>query len=273
MLYQKTIKQPCHISGIGLHSGQKVSMTLLPAPENTGITFIRTDQKMAQIPVNINSIHSTKRATILQKNNCQIITPEHFLAVLSVLGIDNLRIEINAPELPIKDGSSKAFLEIIQKNGIQKLKAEKKVLKIQTPYLIQENNISLMVLPEETYKITFIIEYPDSFIGTQIHSFEINESVFSKEIAAARTYGFYQEIETLKQKGLIKGGSLDNALVIKDNGYLNKLRYPDELVRHKILDLIGDLSLLATPVIGHFIGIKSGHALNMQMVKKLNDLA
>jgi UDP-3-O-acyl N-acetylglucosamine deacetylase len=271
-MIQKTIKKTCQISGLGLHSGKKVNLTLLPAPVNTGIIFIRTDCGEQKIPSIPSSLSATNRATILEKKGCRIITPEHLLATLYGFQIDNLFIKLDAEEVPIMDGSALSFIKVIQKAGIQELAQEKKIASIKKPFLVKKENKSVIALPCSNFRVTFILEYPQSFIGTQIASFDLTPEKFCQEIGPARTYGFYEEVEELRKKGLIKGGSLDNAVVITKDSYLNELRYPNELVRHKILDLIGDLSILGTEINGHFIGIKSGHALNMEMVKKINQI-
>jgi UDP-3-O-[3-hydroxymyristoyl] N-acetylglucosamine deacetylase len=266
---QKTISQSINFQGHGIHSGENVNITLKPASKNTGITFVRTDQNNCAINASVENLHNANRATILKNNQTTINTPEHLLAACFGLGIDNLIIEIDNNEVPIMDGSSKNFVEKLLQAGIKDLAAPKEKIIIKEPIIVKNQAAYLMALPCNTFKITFLIDYPETFIGDQIKSSEINDQTFINEIAPARTYGFYSEVKDLLEKNLAQGGTLENAVVVAENNYMNKLRFDDELVRHKILDLIGDLAIIGKPINGHFVGVKSGHALNGELVREL----
>ncbi|MCP4051363.1 MAG: UDP-3-O-[3-hydroxymyristoyl] N-acetylglucosamine deacetylase [bacterium] len=269
---QTTIKNEFSFKGIGIHSGEKATVTVKPAKANSGIYFIRTDKNHSIVPVNPLFLSTTSRATILQKDSIYIKTPEHFLAACYGLGIDNLAIEIDKDEFPIIDGSALPFTNKLLSADLIELKHNKKHITIKKPLSVKNNNKVLAAFPDTSFKVTFIIDYPDTFIGTQVFSLEIDRKSFIKEISPARTYGFYSEIKALIDNNLARGGSLNNAVVIGENKYLNKLRFDNELVRHKILDLIGDLSVLGQPVHGHFIGFKSGHSLNKEIVSLIKYL-
>lgn len=271
-MIQTTICAPIDLKGVGIHSGELVAIRLLPASENTGFIFVRTDYDQHQIPVLPSSLHSTNRATILRYNNVQIATPEHLLAACYGLGLDNLIIEIDNEEVPIMDGSSEIFVAAIRKVGIKSQSIPTTIRNITEPIKLTDGDKAIIALPDKQFKLTYFMEYPDHFIGSQSFTLEWSPDNFSLEISPARTFGFHKEIEALLAKGLAKGGSLNNAVVIGENEYLNPLRFPDELVRHKILDMIGDLATTGTKLTGHFIGMKSGHALNMALVKALERL-
>lgn len=266
---QQSILTPFKIDGIGIHSGKAVTMVVNPAPENTGICFIRLDMNNYQIKANIHSVKPANRATILEENGVLLQTPEHFLAACAGLNIDNLFIELNSEELPICDGSAKTFTEAFIKTGLQEQAANKRVIEITEPHITSVDNAKLIGLPYAGSKYTMVIEYPNSFIGTEIFSFEKGIDNFTLELAPSRTYGFEAEVKALLDQGLAKGGSFDNAVVIGEDGYLNKVRFDNECVRHKCLDLIGDLALLERDIKGHLIGIASGHALNNQFAKEI----
>lgn len=268
MIYPKTIQSAATINGIGIHSGKAVSMTIRPAPVNTGIVFIRTDLNQS-IPVNPLTITPNARATILSSQNAKILTPEHLLATCFALGVFNLRIEIDQEEVPIMDGSAWDFMQLFETAGMIEQNIPIQPLIIQKPILLKESDMMILVLPSPHFHITFAIEYSHAFIGKQVLSLPITHQTFQSDIAKARTYGFYNEIKPLIEQGLAKGGSFDNAVIIDETHYMSELRYPDELVRHKILDLVGDLAVVGRPIHGHFIGVKSGHAMNAQLVKTL----
>jgi UDP-3-O-[3-hydroxymyristoyl] N-acetylglucosamine deacetylase len=267
---QKTIKEKCIFKGIGIHSGKTVTMVVLPAQENAGIVFKRVDC-VGEILVSIENVSPANRATILQKDGVRVCTPEHFLAACYALGISNLIVEIDAEEVPIMDGSSLDFLNGFLKVGIVEQLAEIKAIILAEPIIVKDGEKQILALPDDEFKITYILEY-DNFIGTQINSFKITATTFEKQLASARTYGFYSEVKALMERGLAQGGSFDNAVVIGENDYMNELRFSDELVRHKILDCIGDFAILGVPVKAHFIAMKSGHSLNHKLVRELSYL-
>lgn len=269
---QQTVAGRISCSGTGVHSGKPVNLTITPAPPNHGIKFVRKDLRNAPcIPALFKMVTDTSAATVLGNDGVIVSTVEHLLACLSGLSIDNALIEIDSYELPILDGSAFPFVAMIKQVGLQRQDAQRCFFVIKNPVKIEENGKTAAIYPGAGFKISYTIEYDNTLIGKQEYSLEINEASFEKEISPARTFGFYQEYQALKQHGLARGGSLDNAVVIDGQAVLNKdgLRYPDEFVRHKILDCIGDFSLLGMPVRGHIMASKSGHLFNHQLLKKL----
>lgn len=267
--HQKTIQSPIEIDGIGIHSGKNVHLKLCPAPDNTGIIFVRTDQTNKTIHVTPKNISNTNRATVLTENNITIATPEHLLAACYGCQIDNLIIEIDNEEIPILDGSALEFATLLTSNTPLIQSSQTTSLIITSPLKIEDNDSYIEVIPSETTQFSYTLNYPNHFIGSQEFSSNLTPELFINNIAPARTYGFLDEIQTLLDKNLAKGGSLDNAIVIGETDYLTPLRFPNELARHKLLDMIGDISIFGRPIQGHFIGHKSGHKLNTQLVKKL----
>tara|TARA_A100001015_G_scaffold319085_1_gene440923 strand:- start:3989 stop:4834 length:846 start_codon:yes stop_codon:yes gene_type:complete len=268
-----TLNESVEFNGIGIHSGKEVSIKCKPQSEG-GIVFTRTDLKNALIEVHPEHINGSNRASILTKNNHSIYTPEHLLSALSGLNIDHLSIEINSPEVPILDGSSKNFIEMFLKVGTKKLSSFKKILKLEKTISLNEEDSWIRLSPTKKNKsrIQYELSYPNHFIKTQIYDIVLDKESYCEEIAPARTYGFKHEIDALIKQGLAKGGSLDNAVVIGETDYLNKLRFEDECVRHKILDLIGDFSILGFPILADIEAYKSGHSLNLKMVKEIYKL-
>ncbi|RAP32813.1 UDP-3-O-[3-hydroxymyristoyl] N-acetylglucosamine deacetylase [Candidatus Marinamargulisbacteria bacterium SCGC AG-410-N11] len=268
-IYQKTIENSFTIKGYGIHTNQQVTITIHPAPANHGIVFKRIDQNNCLIPATIEFLKEYNRATLLSRNNIIIKTPEHLLSACAGLGLDNLLIDINNDEVPIFDGSSLTFINAFIKSGIKSLNEQKQPIIIKSKTILKSNDASIICLPSKYPTFSYFLSYPKSFIGVQFFGMKLSQENYINQIAPARTYGFYNEYLSLLEKGLAKGGSVDNAVVIKDDGYMNKLRFEDELVRHKLLDLIGDCWILNRPIIGHVIGIQSGHALASQFTKKL----
>ncbi len=270
MSLQRTLKHEVSFEGIGLHTGAHVYVKLKPAPRDTGIVFIRTDKNI-MIHADINAVSDTAFATTLGSNGTRVKTVEHFLAACSGLGIDNVIVELSGSEMPILDGSSTNIIDIILKAGIAKQGKKRPYIRIIKPLMFEEGHSNVAIFPYKGRKITYRIEYHHKFLGEQIYTLELNEETFAKEIAPARTYGFLRDVEYLRANGLAKGGSLDNAVILSDEGILNEtgLRFKDEFVRHKILDLIGDFSLAGFPVYGHIIADRSGHSTNIKFVKKL----
>lgn len=274
MRLQRTIKEEITFHGKGLHTGKYCSVRLKPAPRDTGIIFYRID-KGAVIKANVSSVIDTAFATTIgYKNGSETIkirTIEHLLAAASGLGIDNLFIEVEGPEIPILDGSSTKFIEIFLDAGIAKQGKNMPYIRIIQPVIYEDAHAKIVAVPYDGRRISFRINFNHHFLGSQEISLDINEETFIKEIAPARTFGFLSDIEKLKARGLAKGGSLDNAIIVGDKGIINNsgLRYNDEFVRHKVLDAIGDLSLLGLPIIGHIILEKAGHTANINFLKKL----
>jgi len=256
-----------------MHSGKKVSIKFKPAKENTGIVFIRTDMPGSpKTEANLNNISSTARGTNLGKIN----TVEHVLSALYALSITNLYVELDGPEPPALDGSSKQYCELIVKAGIIEQDLEIKCIEVKEPVFTAEEGKCLIAVPSDRFIISFMINYPLGFIGTQFYKFELSRACrqaggkkYMSDIAPARTYGFLDEVGSLKRQGLALGASEKNAVAIAKDGYLTKLRFNDELVRHKILDLIGDMSLLGAEIKAHIIGIRSGHDLNIKFARTL----
>ncbi len=264
---QRTIARETSYEGIGLHTGLNVKITFLPAPVNHGVVFVRTDvEEKPVITATIENVTDVFRGTTIGCGEFKIHTVEHVLCALAGLGISNILIMINAKEPPAVDGSAFTFVKLLEESGIVEQNEKTNQFSIGEPMQINEGAKQLIALPCDTFKISFTIDYDNPVIGTQYAQFEINEGTFKKEIMSARTFGFTQEVEELRKQGLALGGDLTNAIVVGDNGILNEnLRYEDEFVRHKILDLVGDLFLTGLSLKGHFVAIKSGHALNVKL--------
>ena len=296
---QRTIRHSKSCKGVGLHTGVDSIITFHPAPENYGIRFVRSDIKDSpEIKADIDHVVDISRGTTIEENDVRIHTVEHALAAVTGLRIDNIMIELNSKETPVMDGSAKDFVDALFQAGIVTQNSKRKVLKITRAvnYTDYYRDIDIHVIPSDQFRVTFLVEYPLPALGTQYEAIYNMEEDFATEVAPARTFCFLSEIEMLKEQGLIKGGGLDNALVIIDkkidkieinrlrnlfgieetliqgaNGLLNGklLRFKNEPVRHKTLDLIGDLALLGTPIQGHVTAARSGHASNVEFVKKL----
>ena len=260
---QKTISKPTHLSGIGLHSGQAAAIILSPSAPNSGIYFLKEGEKT---PATAEEVRSTQRGTALG----EIAVTEHLLSAVYAMGIDNLQIEMTGNELPAMDGSALPFVEALEKAQIVEQDEEKIPLTIQKPIKIVEKDASLEVFPCNGFKVNFMVDFPA--VGEQYFSFDLQKDSFKKEIAPARTFGYIEEYELLKERGLARGASFDNALVLGKDGYLNTPRFQDELVRHKILDLIGDLALVGRPLLAEIKAVKAGHKLNTELARQLRQI-
>lgn len=274
MLKQRTLSAPIKTVGIGLHSGRKATLHLKPAPVDSGIVFIRVDQEPAvSIPADAHNITDTRLASVLQLGNSKVSTVEHLLSACAGLGIDNLIIEIDCEEVPIMDGSAASFLFLIQSAGLVEQEAPRKFIKILKPVEVKEGNKLARLEPFDGYKLDFTIDFKHPAVDKTGQRFVIDfaDTSYVKEIGRARTFGFAHEVEALREIGLARGGSLDNAIVLDEHRILNneELRYDDEFVRHKILDAIGDLYLAGHPLIGAYVAEKSGHALNNLLLRKM----
>lgn len=274
MIKQRTPKKVIQATGVGLHSGDKVYLTLRPAPINTGIVFRRLDlDPVVEIPASYQYVCDTMLCTSLKHQGAKVATVEHLLSALTGLGIDNAYIDINAPEIPIMDGSAAPFVFLIQSAGIEEQNAPKRFIRILKPVKVQDGDKYVQFLPYEGYKVSFKIDFdhPVFVNKPQSSSFDFNAMAYVKELCRARTFGFMSDYEKLRSLDLAKGGSLDNAVVVDDYRIINEdgLRFEDEFVKHKILDAIGDLSLLGSGLIGAFEGHKSGHELNNKLLLKL----
>jgi UDP-3-O-[3-hydroxymyristoyl] N-acetylglucosamine deacetylase len=269
---QRTLKDEVSCTGIGLHSGQTVSLTIRPSPPDTGIRFTRNDiLGHPAIKAHYENVVDTNLSTTIGLNGFRVSTIEHLMAAFFGLGIDNARVELDGPEIPIMDGSAAPFVFLIKSAGIKEQKNPKRFIVIKKPFEIREGGRSVTICPSNDLKITYSIGFNHPLIRTQKYQLHFSGKDFVEEISRARTFGFLRDIQTLRENGLAMGGSLDNAIVIDDFRVLNEdgLRYKDEFVRHKILDFIGDLAVLGCPVIGHFVIQKSGHLLNHQMLHRL----
>ena len=267
---QRTIKNKVSFEGIGLHTGRYARVTLKPASRDNGITFIRSD-KNTVIKAHVGSVIDTAFATTIGQDGVKIRTVEHIMAALAGLGIDNIFVDVDGPEIPILDGSSTELINIILKAGIAKQGKKRPYLRIKRPIIFDDGNSKVAALPYEGRRITYSIFFNHYGFGEQRLSMEINEETFAREIAPARTFGFLKDIEYLRTNGLAKGGSLENAIILGENGVLNSsgLRFKDVFVRHKVLDSIGDLAILGFPIYGHIIANRSGHSANIKFLKKL----
>ena len=274
MLHQRTLGKTISAAGVGLHSGEKVEITLRPASENSGIRFRRVDCDPAQeIKAHANNVTDTRLGTTISQNNVSVMTVEHLLAAFAGLGIDNACIDIHGPEVPIMDGSAASFILLVELAGIIEQSAPKKFLRIKKNVKVEEGDKFAEFKPFNGYRLSFKIEFEHPMIQHKLteFSFDFSTLTFLNEISRARTFGFLKEIETLRANNLALGGSLDNAIVLDDYRILNQdgLRFEDELVRHKILDAIGDLYLMGHILVGEFNGYKSGHELNNKLIRKL----
>jgi len=267
---KNTIQKEIHLSGIGIHSGKNVDLFLKPSSSGE-IIFRRTDLGNVELTLDPNKIE-TRNSTYITSEECKIQTLEHFLAVLYMFGIDSLIVEINGDEIPIMDGSASPFVQAILKAGTKQIPEKKKDIKILKPFSIREKDAVVSVSPDPEFKITYSIQYDHPTIQKQKVSMSVNLDNFVTEIAPARTFGLLKDIPALRDMGLALGGSLDNAIVLDEKGVISgPLRYPDEFVRHKVLDLIGDLSLLGSPLMGHFKAHKAGHWLHLKAIHFLLD--
>jgi UDP-3-O-[3-hydroxymyristoyl] N-acetylglucosamine deacetylase len=268
---QRTLRRPVSCSGIGLHSGNKVTLSLKPAPADFGIRFQRSDLGGLEIPATVTHLGAIQLATGLTREAVSVETVEHLLAALTALGIDNVIVELNTPEVPIMDGSAAPFVYLIlNEAGVKRLPAPKKYLKVLRPISLSQGDKRIALYPSDHFKVTYSISFDHPLIRHQARTIKITDETFVEEIAPARTFGFLKEVEMLRQRGLALGGSLDNAIVLGETGVLNNaLRFEDEFVRHKILDVIGDLSLVGYPVIGHLVAHRGGHALHTAFAARI----
>lgn len=268
---QQTISKPVFFSGIGIHTGQLVNLCFRPMKEGTGIVFRRMDYPgQPIIPARLEYVQDTSRSTTIGIKDVRIHTVEHVLAAVKAHNIDNLCIEVSNIEPPVGNGSSDIFVSMIEEAGIQQQEAFTPIVKITKPLYLSEGDINVVAIPYDGYRVSYTLSYPDSrFLRGQFHSVFVNAENFKNEIAPCRTFSLYKEIALLIDRGLIKGGSLDNAVVIKDDAILSKngLFFPDEMARHKILDLIGDLSLIGFDFHAHIMAIRSGHGTNVAFAK------
>ncbi len=272
---QRTIKTPMELSGIGLHTGAEVNLKFKPAPAGTGINFIRVDAKdspMIKADIrNVLDLDKSPRRTSVGNGSVEVHTIEHLMAALWAVGIDNILIEIDGPELPGLDGSAMGFIDALRKSGVESQGMQKKGYQVRSPIWIEQDEAMLMVLPDNQFKVSYTLNYEHPLLRAQYISFAIDENTFENEIAPSRTFCLEREVKGLKDQGLGKGANYDNTVVVGQKGVIdNNLRFDDEFARHKILDLLGDLYLLGYSLKGHIIAVRSGHPLNIRLVDKIN---
>ncbi len=274
---QRTLQRTVVVDGVGLHSGAKVTLRLVPAPANHGLIFVRTDLGgKPTIPVRSEFVTDTALATTLGQCGVKVSTVEHLLAAVSGLGIDNLRIEVDGPEIPIMDGSAAPFADRMSEAGVRLQGEPKSFIVIKRPVTVTEGDKYASFSPAKRFRIDCTIDFKHPLISDQQFTLEFSDRSFIRDVASARTFGFLRDVDKLRSVGLARGGSLENAVVVDDFSILNPegLRFPDEFVRHKLLDALGDVSLLGRPVIGALTVFKTGHALNQKLVAKvLSDAA
>ncbi len=272
MHYQTTIERPVSTRGIGLHTAVKSELRLVPAPANTGIVFRRVDLDNFEIEAHVRNVARVSYATSLMKKGVLLSTTEHLLAALYSCGVDNVYVELDALELPILDGSSQPFIEMLAEAGIRRLRKRRKFLKVVKPLELNDGGRRIGIYPADEFQVRCFVEYANPDVGAQEIELHVSPESFCRELAPARTFGFVKDFEGLRRMGLIRGGSLENAIVLNEHGVMNgPLRFQDEFGRHKALDLIGDLALVGRPLLARVEAWKAGHALHTQLVTRLLD--
>ena len=273
MSHQRTLERPVRCKGIGLHTGEKVAMTLYPAPANRGVIFRRTDLPSAPtIEARPEHVVDTQYATTIAKNGASVKTIEHLMSALAGMGVDNVQVDLTGPEVPILDGSAAPFVELLRQAGLRRQFAPKTFLKVRQPITVEVGTRSLRIVPSQRLKVIYTMCFDHPVLGEQTVAMEVGRDRYAREVAPSRTYGFVRDLDMLSRLGLAKGGSPENAVVIGEDGVLNgPLRFPDELVRHKILDLLGDMYLLGKPLVGTIIAHGAGHQLHLQLVHRIQE--
>jgi UDP-3-O-[3-hydroxymyristoyl] N-acetylglucosamine deacetylase len=270
MSFQITIERPVSTEGIGLHTGVHSHLQLLPAPADTGILFRRVDLDGFEIEAQVRNVARVSYATSLMKKGVFLCTIEHLLAALYSCGVDNAYVDIDAIELPVLDGSSQPFIEMLNRAGTRRLRRKRRYLKILRPLEVSEGDRRIGIYPADEFRVHCFVDYMHPMVGRQEIELTVNRETFSRQLAPARTFGFVREFAGLRAMGLIRGGSLENAIVLADDRIMNgPLRFENEFGRHKALDLIGDIALLGRPLLGRVEGHKAGHALHTQLVTRL----
>lgn len=271
MRFETTLQRPVEVSGVGLHSGVPVTIRILPAPASTGIVFLRTDLDNFQIPASWRHVARVSYATSLMRQGVLISTTEHLLSVLYSMGVDNAFIEIDNLEVPILDGSGEPFVQLIQRAGLKSYRRRKRFLRIRRPVSVEAGGKRITILPSDRFLLTCDVFYDHPLIGRQSLDIEVSPEHFAESIAPARTFGFERELDQMRDMGLIRGATLDNAVCFNQSGVLNPggLRFDDECCRHKALDLIGDLALIGKPLLGHVIAERAGHAMHTALVARI----
>ncbi len=270
--FETTLQRPVEASGIGLHSGVPVQIRMLPAPVQTGIEFLRTDLGRVpfRVPASWQHVARVSYATSLMRQGVLISTTEHLLSVFYSMGIDNVTVEIDNLEVPILDGSGLPFVRMIEEAGIRQYRRKRRYLRIRRPVSVEDKDKRISIVPDETFRLTCDTDYPEP-VGRQSIELEVTPENFARELAFARTFGWEKDLDQMRNMGLIRGASLENAVCFRPEGAVNPegLRAPDECCRHKALDLIGDLALLGRPLLGHVIAERAGHAMHAALVKRI----
>lgn len=275
MQNQRTIKTPVCLTGVGVHTGNKTRLVFTPAAPDTGVKFVRTDLPGAPaVPALACNVSDVRRGTTISRDGAEVHTVEHVLAAIRGCGLDNVVVELDANEPPVGDGSAIAYVRMIRSAGIKEQDASRRELALTEPVWVAKDNAAIAVIPAPQFRISYTMDFMHPTLPAQFVSFLLNEETFEREIAPGRTFCFYHEIEYLVAQGLIKGGSLENAVIIGDGVIYSKerLRFPDEFARHKVLDIIGDLCLVGRHLRAHVIAMRSGHALNVEIARKLASL-
>ena len=272
MTFQTTIERPVATNGVGLHTAVKSHLRLVPAPADTGIVFRRVDLDNFEIEAHVRNVARVSYATSLMKKGVLLSTTEHLLAALYSCGVDNVYVELDALELPILDGSSQPFIEMLEQAGMRRLRKRRRYLKVLKPLEFSDGGRRIGIYPADDFQVRCFVEYAHPAVGAQEVEIRVGRESFSRNLAPARTFGFVKDFEGLRRMGLIRGGSLDNAIVLDESGVMNgPLRFHDEFGRHKALDLIGDLALVGRPLLARVEAFKAGHALHTQLVTRLLD--
>ncbi len=267
---QKTLAGIVEVEGIGLHTGRPSRVAIRPAAEGAGIVFVRVDRGHAAIPAAARLLNGTSLSTTLSHGADSVATVEHVLSALVGLGVDNARVEVDGPEVPILDGSSRPFVDLIMNAGLRTQAAPRRFLALMRPVRVKDGDKEILALPANDLQVTYAIDFPHPAIGYQAATTRVEAATYATEIAPARTFCLMREVEAMRRAGLARGGSLDNAVVVGETGVVNgTLRFPDEFVRHKVLDLIGDLALLGAPLRAHVIAFKAGHRLHAALVRRI----
>ncbi len=273
MLTRRTLARIAEIEGIGLHTGQPVRMTLRPAEAGSGILFVRTDLDGAEIPATLDHVGPSFFATVIGRDDVTVSTIEHLMAALYALQIDDLRIELDGPEVPVMDGSSRPFVDALREAGSRELDEPRQYITIIRPVAVSVDEKRVAIYPCSEFRVTYAIDFDHPRLGYQELTAGLwGQRAFDEKLAPARTFTFERDVQALQREGLALGGSLDNAVVIGDEGILNQeLRFPDEFVRHKMLDLTGDLSLLGHPVRGHVVAYRAGHDMHLRLARRIRE--
>lgn len=271
MIFETTLQRPVEVSGIGLHTGVPVKIRVTPAPVSTGIVFLRTDLDNFPIPASWRHVAKVSYATSLMRQSVLISTTEHLLSTFYSLGIDNAFIEIDNLEVPILDGSGLPFVEMIREAGMKQYRRKRKYLRIRRPISVEDKGKRITILPDERFRLTCDVQFDHPMVGRQGLEMDVTPERYAEQLAPARTFGFEYELDQMRNMGLIRGASLENAVCFDRTGVLNPggLRFPDEPCRHKALDLIGDLALLGKPLLGHVIAERAGHAMHAALVNRI----